>query len=122
MEDRLLPSPDLFIGGPPRIGSRPAHHNRADVHQAQAERGVRRPRAFLRAVKPQHGIHYFTAGGSAKLRGGDIMANSGLTAKGFDTDQSFMVVEIDGDVLRFQTISRRGKRVDSGEIRQGTTS
>ena len=26
-----------------------------------------------------------------------------------------MLVEIDGDVLRFQTISRRGKRVDSGE-------
>ena len=42
-----------------------------------------------------------------------------MTAKGFDTEQSFMVVEIDGDVLRFQTISRHGKRVDSGEIRHG---
>ena len=30
-----------------------------------------------------------------------------------------MLIEIDGDVLRFQTISRRGKRVDSGEIRRG---
>jgi len=45
-----------------------------------------------------------------------------LTAKGFDTEQSFMLVEIDGDVLRFQTISRRGKRVDSGEIRRTPTS
>jgi len=77
---------------------------------------------FYERIKPQRGIYYFTAGGSAKLRGGDIIGNSPLTAKGFDTEQSFMVVEIDGDVLRFQTISRRGKRVDSGEIRRGPTS
>jgi hypothetical protein len=77
---------------------------------------------FYERLKPQQGIYYFTAGGSAKLRGGDIVGNSALTAKGFDTDQSFMVVEIDGDVLRFQTISRRGKRVDAGEIRLGPTS
>jgi hypothetical protein len=77
---------------------------------------------FYERLKPQKGIHYFTAGGSAKLRSGDIIRNSPLTAKGFDTEQSFMLVEIDGDVLRFQTISRRGKRVDSGEIRRETTS
>jgi 3',5'-cyclic AMP phosphodiesterase CpdA len=78
---------------------------------------------FYERLKPQKGINYFTAGGSAKLREGDITGNSALTAKGFDTEQSFMVVEIDGDVLRFQTISRRGKRVDSGEIRRsGGTS
>ena len=77
---------------------------------------------FYERLKPQNGISYFTAGGSAKLRGGDIVSNSQLTAKGFDTEQSFMVVEIDGDVLRFQTISRRGKRVDSGEIHRGPTS
>ena len=77
---------------------------------------------FYERLKPQNGIHYFTAGGSAKLRGGDIVANSPLTAKGFDTDRSFMVVEIDGDVLRFQTISRRGRRVDSGEVLRDTTS
>ena len=77
---------------------------------------------FYERLKPQRGIHYFTAGGSAKLRSGDIMSASPMTAKGFDTEQSFMLVEIDGDVLRFQTISRRGKRVDSGEIRRGPTS
>jgi hypothetical protein len=77
---------------------------------------------FYERIKPQKGIYHFTAGGSAKLRSGDIMSNSGLTAKGFDTEQSFMLVEIDGDVLRFQTISRRGKRVDSGEIRREPTS
>ncbi|HWI18068.1 MAG TPA: metallophosphoesterase [Vicinamibacterales bacterium] len=78
---------------------------------------------FYERIKPQKGIYHFTAGGSAKLRSGDIMASTGFTAKGFDTEQSFMLVEIDGDVLRFQTISRRGKRVDSGEIRRdGGTS
>jgi hypothetical protein len=73
---------------------------------------------FYERLKPQKGINYFTAGGSAKLREGDITTSSALTAKGFDSEQSFMVVEIDGDVLRFQTISRRGKTVDSGEIRR----
>ncbi len=77
---------------------------------------------FYERVKPQKGIHHFTAGGSAKLRSGDILKNTGLTAKGFDTEQSFMLIEIDGDVMRFQTISRRGKRVDSGEVRLGPTS
>ncbi|MGE0865383.1 MAG: metallophosphoesterase [Vicinamibacterales bacterium] len=70
---------------------------------------------FYERLRPQKGIHYFTAGGSAKLRSGDIRVGP-LTAKGFDTEQSYMVVEIDGDVMRFQTISRRGKVVDSGEI------
>ena len=70
---------------------------------------------FYERIKPQSGIYYFTAGGSAKLRTGDIRAGT-LTAKGFDTEQSFMMVELDGDVMRFQTISKHGKRVDSGEI------
>ena len=77
---------------------------------------------FYERVKPQKGIHYFTAGGSAKLRSGDIMSNTGLTDKGFDTEQSFMVVEIDGDVLRFQTLTKHGKRIDSGEIRRTPNS
>jgi hypothetical protein len=76
---------------------------------------------FYERIKPQHGIYYFTAGGSAKLREGDIGSKSPLTAKGFDSEQSFMVVEIDGDILRFQTISRRGKVVDSGEIKRTTS-
>ena len=77
---------------------------------------------FYERLKPQKGINYFTAGGSAKLRSGDIIGNSALTAKGYDSGQSFMLVEIDGDVLRFQTISRQGKTVDSGEIRRTPTS
>jgi hypothetical protein len=36
--------------------------------------------------------------------------------KGFDTDQSFMLVEIAGDKLYFQTIARSGETIDSGEL------
>ena len=31
-----------------------------------------------------------------------------------------VLVEIDDDVLRFQTLSRAGKKVDEGEIRRST--
>ena len=37
---------------------------------------------------------------------------------GFDTDRDFMLVEIDGDELYFQTISRNGLTVDSGSLRR----
>jgi len=67
---------------------------------------------FYERIKPQNGIAYFTEGGSAKFRDGNIRDQSPLTAKGFDTDNSFMLVEIDGDQLHFQTISRTGDTVD----------
>ena len=70
---------------------------------------------FYERLKPQKGIHYFTAGGSAKLREGDIVTGP-LTAKGYDTDRSYMLVEIDGDLMHFQTLSRLGRIVDSGTI------
>ena len=71
---------------------------------------------FYERVKPQKGIHYFTAGASAKLRKNNIRKNSPLTAKGFDTDNSFMLVEVAGDRLHFETISRKGVIVDAGVI------
>jgi hypothetical protein len=71
---------------------------------------------FYERIKPQHDIAYFVSGGSAKLRAGNIRNNSPLTAKGFDTDRSFMIVEIAGDQMHFQTISRTGTVVDSGVV------
>jgi hypothetical protein len=71
---------------------------------------------FYERVKPQMGVHYFTAGGSAKLRRGNLDDRSPLTAKGFDTDHSFMVAEIAGDELYFETISRARRVVDAGAI------
>jgi hypothetical protein len=70
---------------------------------------------FYERLKPQKGIHYFIEGSSAKLREGNI-SKSEQTAKGFDTDTTFMLCEIDGDQLYFQTITRTGQTVDSGVI------
>ena len=39
-----------------------------------------------------------------------------MTAKGFDTDNSFMLVEIDDKTMYFQTMSRTGTLVDSGSV------
>jgi 3',5'-cyclic AMP phosphodiesterase CpdA len=66
---------------------------------------------------PQRGIHYFTEGASGSLRQGNL-APSALTAKGFDADRSFMMVEFAGDDMYFQTVSRTGVAVDSGVIRR----
>lgn len=71
---------------------------------------------FYERLKPQKGIYYFTAGGSAKLRSGNISKRSTITEKGFDTDNSFMLVEVTKDALRFDTISRKGAIVDTGVL------
>lgn len=68
-------------------------------------------------IKPQKGIYYFTEGGSAKLRRGDLRKTD-LTAVGFDTDRSFMLVEIAGDEMFFQTVARTGMTVDKGVLRR----
>ena len=72
-------------------------------------------------VKPQKGIYYFTEGASGSLRKGDLKKTP-LTAVGYDQDRSFMLVEIAGDELYFQTISRTGQTVDSGVIRRVATT
>ncbi|HEY9385320.1 MAG TPA: metallophosphoesterase [Gemmatimonadales bacterium] len=66
-------------------------------------------------LRPQKGVYYFTAGGAAKLRGGDTRKGP-LTDATFDTDRSFMLVEISGNDLYFQAISRTGKTVDKGVL------
>ena len=68
-------------------------------------------------VKPQQGIYHFVAGGSAKLRRGDL-TRSALTEVGFDRDRTFMLVEIAGDELFFQTITRTGATIDRGAIQR----
>ena len=71
---------------------------------------------FYERIKPQRGIYYFVSGGAGKLRRHDIDRRTGLTAKGFDDDNHFMLVEISGNQLYFQTISRTGQTVDSGSV------
>jgi 3',5'-cyclic AMP phosphodiesterase CpdA len=66
-------------------------------------------------VHPQHGVYYFTEGASGSLRPGNLTP-SAITDKGFDTDRTVMLIEIAGDDMYFQTISRTGDTVDAGAI------
>jgi Calcineurin-like phosphoesterase len=68
-------------------------------------------------LKPQKGIQYFVSGAAGQLRRGDVRP-SAITAAAFDKDQSFMVVQVAGDELGFEAISRTGMVVDSGIIRR----
>jgi predicted phosphodiesterase len=70
---------------------------------------------FYERVKPQQGIYYFTSGAAGKLRKGNINRGA-MTAAGFDQDLSFMLMEVAGDVLHFQVVSRTGAIVDSGTL------
>jgi hypothetical protein len=68
-------------------------------------------------IKPQKGIYYFVEGSSGKLRKGDLN-RSALTAAGTDSEQTFMLLEVDKDVMYFQTVGLSGKTVDAGSIRR----
>jgi 3',5'-cyclic AMP phosphodiesterase CpdA len=72
---------------------------------------------FYERVKPQKGIYYFITGAGGEVRKNGIKKNSPLTEKGFDTDLSFMLVEIAGDEMYFQVISRTSQTIDSGVIK-----
>jgi hypothetical protein len=67
-------------------------------------------------IKPQQGIYFFLEGDSGQLRYHNIREACDLDAIGFDTDRSFMLVEVDGDQLYFQTIARSGATIDSGQL------
>ena len=71
---------------------------------------------FYERTVPRRGILYFVSGAAGSLRPDDIRTTD-LTAKGFDSDYSFMLMEVAGDELYFQSVSRRGETVDAGVIR-----
>jgi hypothetical protein len=54
-------------------------------------------------------------GNSGELRFHDLQPSPD-TVKGFDTDRTFMLVEIAGNEFHFQTISRTGETVDAGVL------
>ena len=70
---------------------------------------------FYERIIPKDGVQYFVTGAGGEVRRNDIK-NRGLTAKGFDTDLSFMLVEVIGDAMIFQAVSRTGATVDSGAV------
>jgi calcineurin-like phosphoesterase family protein len=70
---------------------------------------------FYERSKPQREIQYFVAGGSAKLRRGDLRPHD-FTAFGYDGEQSLMIIEIAGDELFYQALTSSGKTVDCGVV------
>src|SRR5215471_7943602 len=68
-------------------------------------------------MKPENNIYYFILGTSGKLMTHDFHQSADMIA-GFDTDRSFMLVEISGDKLYFQVISRTGVTIDSGMLQE----
>jgi len=72
-------------------------------------------------LKPEESTYYFILGNSGKLVKHDFRSSQGME-KGFDTDQSFMIVEVDQDILYFQTISRSGQTIDAGAVDRTSAS
>jgi hypothetical protein len=70
-------------------------------------------------LKPQNGTNYIVLGNSGQLRPGDLRP-SPKTAKGFDTDQAFMLMEIADKQLSLQTISRTDQTVDEFQLQTET--
>jgi predicted phosphodiesterase len=74
---------------------------------------------FYERLVPQRGISYFISGGGGALRKGDIRRPSDIMAAGYDEDCHFVLMELSGDELYFQAISRTGETVDAGVIVKG---
>jgi len=66
-------------------------------------------------MTPQNGVVYFVAGAFGALRTGDLRPSS-YQAFGYDSDLSFMLVEIAGDALYFRAVNRLGETIDRGKI------
>lgn len=70
-------------------------------------------------IRPQNGVYYFIQGDSGKLEHHDFHRSEEMQAS-FDRDRTFMLVEIDGDNLYFQTVARSGEIVDAGTLPRQT--
>jgi hypothetical protein len=71
-------------------------------------------------LKPQSGIYFFLVGNSGELRYHNIRKPDDLDIVGFDTDRTFMLVEVSGDGLYYQTIAASGETIDAGELTRQT--
>jgi hypothetical protein len=72
-------------------------------------------------TRPQSGITYFVSGAAGQLRRDNIRPSE-LTAKGYAGDRHFMLVQIAGDKLYFEAVSRLGQIVDAGELERPEAS
>ena len=72
-------------------------------------------------IKPREGISYFILGNSGKLVTHDFSASEQME-KGYDTDRCFMMVEVSGDKLYYQTVTGKGETIDSGTVERQQSS
>jgi hypothetical protein len=70
---------------------------------------------------PMHGVQYFVSGAAGALRPNDLERGSSITAAGFDADTHFLLIEITGDALYFQAVSRTGRTIDAGWFEQASS-
>lgn len=68
-------------------------------------------------LKPEDNIYYFILGNSAKLMTHDFKSTQQME-RSLDTEQGFMLIEISGDQLYYQAVSRKGETFDSGKLQQ----
>ena len=66
-------------------------------------------------LKPEEDIRYFILGQLGKLMTHDFRSKQDMKV-GVGRERAFMIVEIAGDNLYFQTISRAGQTLDSGTV------
>jgi len=71
---------------------------------------------FYERLHPRYGVYPFITGSGGELRRGGIRDGSEAMAAGYDEDNAFVLVEIEGDTLRFEAVNRLGRIVDSGTI------
>jgi predicted phosphodiesterase len=65
----------------------------------------------------QRGVQYVISGAAGSLRQGDARART-YVARSFDDDFHFVLVEIDGDELYLQAISRQGRTIDAAVLEE----
>jgi 3',5'-cyclic AMP phosphodiesterase CpdA len=66
-------------------------------------------------MMPQGGVVHFVNGAAGSVRTGDLQPST-YQAKGYDRDLSFMLIEVAGNTLYFDAITRTGEVIDSGRI------
>lgn len=67
-------------------------------------------------LKPQDGINFFLEGNSGELRFHNLRQPDDLDITGYDSDRTFMLVQVSGNQLDFQVVAASGQIVDSGSL------
>ncbi len=110
VEDPVLPPPAVLVRRAPRLGRR-----RCGRRSSRCSSSTASASCSPATITSTSGSSRRTASSTSwsesggKLREGNIDPRSGLTARGFDTDLSFLVAEIAGDEMFFNAISRHGR-------------